>query len=425
MTHARLAGMSAAFATSNIARTAISFATSLVIARVAGVEAFGRWTLCMAWAAMLTTLFDLGFGVLLTRDAARGDTMIGRAVGAAFVLRLGLLIPVALPFVAAPHWLSADPETVRGLAVAPLIAAAGIAYGCLAPVFRARPGALVAILSIETAGAVLQWGGTWWLLETGAGVFELLVLVAAIQALQFAAALSLWRPIAKPAGRIERPSPSVLLETLRTALPFAAAGLIANAQQRIAPILLGLLAGPAALAAFGAAARIGGLARLVPQAAFAGALPVLTQEAVQGSRNGLRGRFDRTLVAFSLAAAAVIVTVAGPIVTFAYGDEFAGAVPPLMWVGAGLLPTLVNSGRKVYLYAAGAEHAAVRWSAVALGVQIAAGTAMVPSFGASGAAAGLAIGEALVWWPLRQAAVKPRELSGGPVGVMSDSPLTG
>ena len=425
MTHARLAGMSAAFATSNIARTAISFATSLVIARVAGVEAFGRWTLCMAWAAMLTTLFDLGFGVLLTRDAARGGPAIGRAVGSAFVLRLGLLIPVALPFVVVPHWLSSDPETMLGLAVTPFIAAGGIAYGCLAPVFRTRPGALVVILSIETAGAILQWGGAWWLLEAGAGIVELLVVVAAIQALQFAAALSLWRPIAKPGARIEWPSRSVLLETLGTALPFAAAGLIANAQQRVAPILLGLLAGPSALAAYGAAARIGGLARLMPQAAFAGALPVLTQEATQGPRDGLRGRFDRTLVAFSLAAAAVIVTAAGPIVTFAYGDEFAGAVAPLMWVGAGLLPTLVNSGRKVYLYAAGGEHDAMRWSAVALVVQIAACVVMVPSFGASGAAAGLAIGEAIVWWPLRQAAVKPRELGGGPVGVMSDSPIAG
>ena len=425
MTHARLAGMSAAFATSNVARTAISFATSLVIARVAGVEAFGHWTLCMAWAAMLTTMFDLGFGVLLTRDAARDGAAIGGAVGAAFVLRLGLLIPAALPFVAAPYWLTSDPETTLGLAVAPFIAAGGIAYGCLAPVFRARPRALVAILSIETAGAVLQWAGTWWLLESGAGVFELLVLVALVQALQFAAALALWRPVAKPGVPIEWPSRRMLLETLESALPFAAAGLIANTQQRVAPILLGFLAGPAALAAFGAAARIGALARLVPQAVFAGALPVLTQEAAQGGPHGLRGSFDRTLVVFSLAAAAVIVTASGPIVTFAYGGAFAGAVLPLMWVGAGLLPTLINSGRKVYLYAAGAEQAALGWSAVALVVQIAACAVLVPSFGASGAAAGLALGEAVVWWPLRQAAVKPRELGGGPVGVMSDSPITG
>ena len=79
----------------------------------------------------------------------------------------------------------------------------------------------------------------------------------------------------------------------------------------------------------------------------------------------------------------------------------------------------------MYLYAAGAERAAVRWSAVALVVQVVSCAAMVPSFGAAGAAAGLAIGEALVWWPLRQAAVKPRELGGAPVGVMSDSPITG
>ena len=244
--YGRLVGMSAAFATSNLARTAISFATSLVIARSLGVDDFGRWTLCTAWAAALTTVVDFGFGVLLTRDAARDDPSIGRAVAVAFVVRLGALVPLALLFVLGPSYLSADSATSAGLRIVPLIAIAGVAYGCLAPVFRAWPRALVIALGIETAGAVAQWAGAWWLVQAGMGLVDLLVLAAVVQAMQFAAAVGLWLRIAGRRSRVEWPSWTTLVGTMRDAWPFAAAGLVANAQLRLAPLLLGFLAAPAA-----------------------------------------------------------------------------------------------------------------------------------------------------------------------------------
>ena len=49
----------------------------------------------------------------------------------------------------------------------------------------------------------------------------------------------------------------------------------------------------------------------------------------------------------------------------------------------------------------------------------------IPPFGAAGAAAGLALGEAAVWWPLHKAGIKPGELGGAPVGIVGDSPLVG
>ena len=46
-------------------------------------------------------------------------------------------------------------------------------------------------------------------------------------------------------------------------------------------------------------------------------------------------------------------------------------------------------------------------SAVALTVQASAAAMLIPVLGGAGAAIGLAIGEAAVWWPLRHAAPKP------------------
>ena len=423
--YGQLAGMSAAFAISNLSRMSISFATSLLIARALGVEDFGRWTLCTAWAAVLTTVVDLGFGVLLTRDAARDDPATGQAVAVAFVVRLGVLLPVALLFVFAPSFLSSDAPTAAGLRIAPLIAIPGVAYGCLASVFRAWPRTLVMTLGIETIGGLGQWAGAWWLVQSGRGMVALLLLAAAVQALQFAAATGLWLGIAAARPGIEWPSPPTIVRTLRDAWPFAAAGLIANAQQRLAPVLLGFFASPAALAAFGVAWRVGGLVRMLPQAAFAGALPVLSHEARRGASDAVRARFDRTLLVFALASASMVIVLAAPLVSWTYGNGFAAAVVPLVWTGIGLVPTLVNGGRKVYFYASGFEAAAVRWSAVTLALQAALCAALIPSFGAAGAAAGLALGEAAVWWPLHKAGIKPGELGGAPVGIVGDSPLVG
>jgi O-antigen/teichoic acid export membrane protein len=229
---------------------------------------------------------------------------------------------------------------------------------------------------------------------------------------------------ARPRVAITWPAHGTLPGVVRRAVPFAAAGLVANAQLRVAPLMLGYLSGPAALAAYGVASRIGNVARLLPHAAFGGALPVFSHELRHGTCDGMRSRFDRVLLVFAGLAAVLIAAGAGPIVLFTYGDGFQGAVVPLMWTAAGLVPALMNSSRKVYLYAAGVERVAVQWSAAALVVQLLACAALIPSFGAAGAAAALTAGEALVWWPLHRR-VEPLELRGRPVGVMGESPLAG
>ena len=97
---ARIGRMGALFMGSNVARGAAAFATSVVIARTLGPDAFGRWTLCVTWAAMLTFLLDLGFGVMLTRDAAGGTAAPGALVGAALAVRMAMFVPVAVLFLA-------------------------------------------------------------------------------------------------------------------------------------------------------------------------------------------------------------------------------------------------------------------------------------------------------------------------------------
>jgi O-antigen/teichoic acid export membrane protein len=114
--------------------------------------------------------------------------------------------------------------------------------------------------------------------------------------------------------------------------------------------------------------------------------------------------FDAFLIVGAIAGAIGCAMFAAPVLRLVYGPAFAAAAPALFWISVGLIPLLSNSGRKVYLYASGGEDAVVGWSAVALVIQAIAGVVMIPVLGGAGAAIAIAIGEAVIWWPLRKSA---------------------
>ena len=214
-----------------------------------------------------------------------------------------------------------------------------------------------------------------------------------------------WRRVFGNRGGVGLPSPDALAALARRALPFAASGLVANVQNRVGPLMLGYLSTQSELGLFAAASRFGSVARLAPQAVFGGALPVLSHEHGRDRPGAERlfHTFDRVLLVLSAAIAAGCALLAAPMLRIVYGPSFVQAAPALLWVSVGLIPLLSNSGRKVFLYASGGEALAVRWSAVALIVQVCLGAVLIPTLGSVGAAVSVAAGEGVVWWPLRRA----------------------
>jgi O-antigen/teichoic acid export membrane protein len=401
----RIAGLSAAFLGSNLARAAIGFALSLALGRGLGVERFGRWVLCTTWASILTVAADLGFGVLLARDGARPDTDHGRLLGAALALRAAIVLPLGAILYAGATGLAADPESTAGLRAGVLLGVAGAAYGCFGAMFRSQPRWVPTILGIETAWLAVQLLASWWLVSLGAGVPALVWLATGVQLAQTASALLLWGIAFARGEPIRIPARATAIAVLRRALPFAASGIVANLQTRVGPLMLGFLSTQAELGSFAAASRFATMARLGPGAVFAGALPVFSSEYERNRHEagGAYKTFDRALVTLTIAIAMPCILLAGPIIRLVYGSGFVTAAPALRWVGVALVPALANSGKKVFLYAAGAETIVVRWSAIGLGLQVFAGMLLVPVLGAVGAAISLAVGEAAVFTPLRRA----------------------
>jgi O-antigen/teichoic acid export membrane protein len=311
-----------------------------------------------------------------------------------------------------------------------MLGTAGAAYGCFGALLRSQPRWLPTVLALETGWLAIQLGAACWLVGISGwagwagwagmagwagkaggaapvshGVVSLMMLAVLVQLAQIVTAVALWRAVFGERGRIHAPSAGALRAFARRALPFAASGIVANLQTRIGPLMLGYLSTSSELGFFAAASRFGSVARLVPQAMFAGALPVLSHEhgRDRASAERMARGFDAMLLGGSIAAAACCALFAGPVLRLVYGPSFTQAASALVWVGLALIPLLSNSGRKVFLYATGGEASVVRWSTIGLIVQTALGVVMIPALGGAGAAASLAAAEAAIWWPLRRA----------------------
>jgi O-antigen/teichoic acid export membrane protein len=393
--------MGAAFLGSSLAQITFALVTSLIIGRGLGVAEFGRWTLLTAWAATLTTTFDLGMSALVTRDAARDRPNAGRLVAGAIIVRLAAVAPVALLTFAMSSWLGQEAATAQAFRVTIWLAMAGLIYGCFAAAFRAWPEWLPAILVVEAAGGAIQCLGVFALVLGGSGVIELLWLATAVQLFQVTSAVVLWR-LAAQGNSLAWPSWRAGWSLARRGYPFAILGIVGNVQARLATLMLGFMATPAAVASFGAASRFAAAARMIPHAGFASALPLLSYECEHGEPEALGREFHGMVRWFAVLSAAVLAVAAEPILVLTFGESFAPASPVLAWVAIGLVPSLVNNSRKVYLCASGREAIAVKWTTVSLGVQLVGAAALIPFFAASGAAIAMLLGEIVIWWPLQR-----------------------
>jgi O-antigen/teichoic acid export membrane protein len=249
-----------------------------------------------------------------------------------------------------------------------------------------------AILMVETIGSAVTCAGAGLIVLRGHDAVAMLWIALLVQVLQVAAAATMWTAeAARP--RLRWISLGDARGLLVRAWPFAMAGLIANGQARVAPLMLGGLSSPAELALFGVASRFTEAVKVLAQSVFAGVLPIFTREVERGDAAGVQRAFHARLRRLVLAAAASLAILAYPLVRVTYGVRYTQAWLVLAILALALAPTLLNSARRVYLYARGHEADATRWSGVALLVQAIGCAGAVPYAGALGAAAALLAGE--------------------------------
>jgi O-antigen/teichoic acid export membrane protein len=182
------------------------------------------------------------------------------------------------------------------------------------------------------------------------------------------------------------PSPRLLAESVRFGARawLGSASLFLNA--RLDQILVGLIASDVALGLYAVAVNGAEILLFLPTAIATSLLPAVARDASMTSvERTLRTFRSATILTLaSIAVAAALGWIAIPLV---FGSDFGESVGPFMWLLPGAIGYTALSIFSNALLASSAPGSSSFGSSAALGAGLALDLALIPAFGASGAAA--------------------------------------
>ena len=349
----------------------------------------------MAALGMVAVFHDFGFERIASRRIARRPEERDALIGRLAAVRLALAPVLALVAVAA---LAASGE--RG---ALLVWAAGAITAALA---------LRALESVDVVLQVEQRMGRSVVASRAGGLAQLATNVA-LAALGVTApgpylvALALGSAVSATLRlRAVRPylalrlrwDPTAVRAFFREAWPVGIMAALMALYLHVDMLLVRAIAGPHETGRYGAAYRLFLFAASVPGLVMVSMAPVLSARWVS-DRAAFRGgalRTVRTMTTIAIPAAGVGMLVASPVLALLFGERYAGAAPALRWLAVAAAATWPATVAIGALIAADRERAGIRLAAVALGLNVGLDLALIPAFGATGAAVATAATETVV-----------------------------
>jgi O-antigen/teichoic acid export membrane protein len=168
---------------------------------------------------------------------------------------------------------------------------------------------------------------------------------------------------------------------------------------RVDNLLIPPLVGRDALGVYNVAYKLYEPSLIIPSVVLAATFPLLSQAARSASNNtgGFRDLLGHTfLMLFGLGAAATLTVglLAAPIISLLYGDLYSGAVPLLQVLAFGCLPMFLNYGLTHVLIAIDKPHLYAAFTLITLALNVALNLALLPVWGAGGAAVATVVTEA-------------------------------
>ncbi|HMB71681.1 MAG TPA: polysaccharide biosynthesis C-terminal domain-containing protein, partial [bacterium] len=224
-----------------------------------------------------------------------------------------------------------------------------------------------------TGGMLLSCGVGWWLFRRGAGRHR----PSPARVSEAAAPAS--APVADDDG---------MRALLRISLPLAfatSAGLLINELDKV---MLAALREPEEAGLYNAAFRLARQVNLLLPSLVASLSPwvaPLIAQARLGDLRDLYRRVNRWALAVATSAVLTCVVFARELLTL-FGPEFAVAAPTLSLVAMGQLAVAASAGAAMILQFSGRERVELRIQVLALAFNVALNLALIPRFGAEGAA---------------------------------------
>ncbi|MEA2481179.1 MAG: hypothetical protein QOJ07_3101 [Thermoleophilaceae bacterium] len=365
-----------------------SLALMAVLARREGPSGLGVLVFAIAWCEVATAPVEMGFDRYLLRRVAADRADLDRSFFNVVTLKLARAVPAV-----AISWaliLALDYSSQTRIAVFVLTGSFlldSLSYTAFASFNAVERGDLVGLTLVVQRLASGAAGVA--LLLSGFGVVAVAFAYLGASSIAFACALVLMaRHIGMP--RRELP-PGPRRELRRQSLPFAAQELLSVGIARIDAILLSALASQAVVGYYGAAYRLLEATLFIPtalQGAFA-AMYTYLDERTEPTINAVFARSMKLTLALLVPCAVPLAVLPGQLLSLFFGGSFDSAVTPLRL----LAPTVVVLG--IVLLTGSLitsrldPRVLIRCFAVALVVNIALNLALIPSLGATGAAAAM------------------------------------
>jgi O-antigen/teichoic acid export membrane protein len=377
---------------------AISIANSVLLwallARWRTTEELGRFTIVMSLYALFVTICSLGLGPYIasqvagriaqsktTNENQSAIPFIASSVCFLFAWSVVCAIVMSLAGLLASS--STEAQTacaVLSMALLPtgLIAVAEPVCNALG---RARAIALAATLE-----NLLRTIVPLWLLYRGRGLIAISLSFVGVRVI--ACLIYAWAG-RKQLGGLVMMKPDLLREIARRAPTFAGVAILSALHFQLAAVLLGRASSETEAAQFGAASRI-----LIPVMVLMGSYVAVVQPVasrlVAVSLPGLSEFLSRSLrlaLALLVPVAVGAILLAREFLTLLFSDRFIGAAPALALLALGLIPfgvvMIVSRG----LIATGNERIDLLGNVIAVVVCLTLSLALIPRYGATGAAA--------------------------------------
>lgn len=379
----RIAGTAIVQLAGRALNVAIGVLAVALLARALGPGDFGIWSTALAFVGIFGVLTDLGLARVATQRMSAEPEREGEWLGTLMVtvapasVLAFLLTLAALPLLGNVGRV----ELVTVLLALTLLCAAP---GALSAVFQSRVRAEIPMVLL-TVNSVLWLAAIFILDRLEAGV---VAFAGVFAALTFLVTLVEWLTTRRYAVIAIRAAKDLWRPLLRVALPLGLAAVLVTIYYRIGAVLLFSIKGEVEAGIYGAAFRFLDPLHFLPVALMAAVFPVMSALHASSPQR-LRALVQRSaeyLVVAGLGALAIAISLSDELVGFLLGPEFAAS--------ADLLPVLVAAFVFISLgYLAGylVPIVGLQWRLVAIAaigavVNIGLNLALIPPFGALGAA---------------------------------------
>ena len=345
--------------TGQIATWLLSMIYLLLIGRYLGPERQGKLALAGAMVGVLALGISLGMEARLTREVARAPERAGVLVAAALRIRLLLLLPALAALFLAMRLAHFDEQT----RLVALILAISTAVGSLSSLLMAALQGLER-MSYGVRGAVglnvLEILLALILIAFHGGVILFALLTVPATLILLGLSVTWFRQHVRIARHLP---PGEIRAMLIESLPFWAGGIFLSFYIQIDSVILGALAGAAAVGIYAPATRMLSVAFFLPGVVGAVTQPLLSRLGVAAGSD-FRHVARKSLALLLLGAVPLTIglcSFSGPLILGIFGPAYRPSIPVLTVLGLCVIPSFLS------MQAAGTLAAANRqwvWTAV-------------------------------------------------------------